>query len=247
MYQLLHELVRRAAFASGAALGLASISPAQAATLLEGQFGASEAVDRTGEIGLGPGTYRFTLRSSVMLGDLSGEVEKLTTYVDYCDREGDGQLMYCGSDSVPTIPLLEATSPLAYSAVIRVLAPYTVRYGDGSYSRYQDYCCTYRFSFTAGPAGTYSWSVLAVPEPGSWLLMLLGIAAVGAALRRARRVSEGEMRSTWPSGERRSYLGGAGASAGAVWPGAAAAAVAAGTEAAAGSATGGGMPTAVPT
>ena len=55
---------------------------------------------------------------------------------------------------------------------------------DSSYT-----CCSYNFDVTAGAAGHFTLSYMAVPEPATWTMMLLGLGAIGFAARRRRAKS----------------------------------------------------------
>lgn len=181
---------------TGAALALAlalAMPQVDAATIIrQGNYAAGDVPYFSDRIGLGPGRYRFRLDLSSPVDAVEGEIAKLVTFVDYCDREGDGSLVYCGADDTITAPLLERVSPTLYSAALTVSAPYSVVYPDGSRTDYSDDCCTYGFGFSASGPGRFTFSVSAVPEPESWAIALLGFGMVGIALRaRRKRLSPG--------------------------------------------------------
>lgn len=52
------------------------------------------------------------------------------------------------------------------------------------------YAATYLGDATQAGAVTLSNAAAAVPEPASWAMMILGIGAVGCAMRRQIKVSE---------------------------------------------------------
>jgi hypothetical protein len=184
----------RALFVAPAAFlaALALPSAASATTVIStGSYAAGDSVGVDGSINLGAGTYRFTLALTGAAEGVEGEVTKLTNYVDYCDMDGSGAASYCGSDDFPTSPLLEAVSPTVYQALLTVDAPYTVHYSGVDRTDYTDSCCTYNFDFQAITGGTYSFSFAAVPEPATWMMMVLGFGLLGAAKRRRRVTARG--------------------------------------------------------
>nr|WP_225205163.1 PEPxxWA-CTERM sorting domain-containing protein [Novosphingobium huizhouense] len=186
---------------------IALASPVGAATIIgEGAFAAGEAITLADRIALGPGRYRFDLQLSGPADSVGGEITKRTNTVDYCDREGDGTLAYCGSDDTVTAPLLEQLSPTLYRAVIGVAAPYSVTYPDGSRSDYSDSCCTYDVGFAGAGAGRYTFSVSAVPEPATWAIAVVGFGLAGAAMRRRGRRSQTDRPLLRPVAARRRGL-----------------------------------------
>ena len=172
------------------ALTLTAAAPVQASTEISvGSYSAGDSVFVGDSVGLGAGTYLFTLTLSASADAVEGQVTKLTNYVDYCDMDGSGTAVVCGSDDVPTSPSLEAVSPTVYQALLTVDAPYTVHYSGVDRTDYTDSCCTYDFDFQATAAGSYSFSYAAVPEPATWLLMLFGFGMLGGAARRRRNAA----------------------------------------------------------
>lgn len=149
-----------------------------------GSFAAGDYVFLQDSLYLGPGAYRFSLALSSPVQGFDGEVVKQFIYNFYCDPDGNGVIVYCGGNDVPVGSLLEEVTPTLYQGGLRVNSPATLPLSGGGYERNFDVCCDYRFSFGAPVAGTYSFSVSAVPEPETWALMVAGFGAIGVAMRR---------------------------------------------------------------
>ena len=109
------------------AAALLAIPRAEAATIIrQGDFASGDSPYFSDRIGLGPGRYRFRLDLTWPVDAVEGEIAKLITYVEYCDREGDGSLVYCGADDTITAPLLEQVTPRFYRADLSLSARYSV-------------------------------------------------------------------------------------------------------------------------
>ena len=175
--------------ACAAALGVVvPVSPAEATTTLGAADYPGGAVSSYGgDFTLAPGRYRINLAFSQSVDDVYGGVEETYTYNDFCDFGDGGGAEYCGGDDDPILPLFARVSPTLYSLNVTVGAPSTTFYPPGSIVVREDSyytCCSYNFDVTSGAAGHFTLSYMAVPEPGTWLMMLLGFGAIGFAARR---------------------------------------------------------------
>lgn len=183
------------AFAAILTLGLVPVG-AQATTVLDsGSYAANEYVYRWGSFGVGPGKYRVTLSFSTPPATFwGGWVEKQTVTNFYCEDPGT-PTYYCGGDDVPTYNDFASVTPTRYIANVTVNPFKSVPMsGSDPIVRYDEFdsCCDYyNFEFDAGAPGNYVLSLASVPEPGTWALMILGMGAVGGAMRRRVRVRAG--------------------------------------------------------
>lgn len=166
---------------------------AQAATVLDsGSYSANEYVYRWGSFGLSPGKYRVELSFSTPPATFwGGWVEKQTTTNFFCQDPGTA-VYNCGGDDVPTYYDFVPTTPTHYQANITV-NPFKSVPTPGSdpmvrYDEFDSCCDYYNFEFDAGEPGSYVLSLASAPEPGTWALMILGMGAVGAAMRGRVRV-----------------------------------------------------------
>ena len=86
-------------------IGLEVPSAALATTEISARsYSAGDSVAVSDSLNLGAGTYRFTLTLTGAAQGIEGEVTKITNFVDYCDMDGSGTAVVCGSDDVPTSP-----------------------------------------------------------------------------------------------------------------------------------------------
>lgn len=173
-----------------------SLSPAgaQAATVIDsGTYSAGEYVYDFGSFGLSPGKYRATLSFSTPPAAFwGGWVEKQTVTNFYCQDPGS-PVYYCGGDDVPTFYDFLPVTPTQYVTNITV-NPFRSVPTPGSdpvirYDEFETCCDYYNFEFDAGEPGNYVLSLASVPEPATWALMIFGMGAVGAAMRRRIRVN----------------------------------------------------------
>jgi hypothetical protein len=174
-------------FASCVAAALLASSPAAATTVVSSPYPADSFVGDSGNFDLGPGTYLFSLSFTEPVTDVLGWVGKTTISNFYCDT-GSGEF-YCGGDDVPSLPLFEMVNPELYQLYLTVNGPSTITYPPGSITVREedvDECCDYEFDFTSGAAGIYTLSYDAVPEAQTWMMLVLGFGAIGAAARRRK-------------------------------------------------------------
>ena len=174
-------------FASCAAAALLVSSPAAATTVVSNPYPADSFAGDSGSLSLGAGTYLFSLSFTQPVTDVLGTVVKTTISNFYCD-EGAGEF-YCGGDDVPSLPEFEMVNPELYQLYLTVNGPSTIIYPPGSITVREedvDECCDYQFDFTSGAAGIYTLSYAAVPEAQTWMMLVLGFGAIGAAARRRR-------------------------------------------------------------
>jgi len=176
----------RVALFSAALVLLAATTPAQATTeITSGSYTGSSFNSAGGEFSLGPGSYEISLAFSQPVSDVSGWVEKVFTYNDYCNL-GEGEF-YCGGDDDAIIPLFAMVTPQLYQLVLTVNGPRTVHGAPGDIvvrEDQSDSCCTYGLDFTSGSPGRFTLSYAAIPEAPTWALLLAGFGLLGAALRR---------------------------------------------------------------
>lgn len=166
---------------------LAFAPAAQAATTLElGTFDPGEAVFVTGSANAGPGKYRFSLDLSSPVAAFAGDVTKLTITDYFCDFGDGAGVIPCGGNDVPTLYDFLPVSPTRYEANVTVNPFISVPLTGGEAVRYDEFddCCTYSFGFDGIADGSYTLSFTPVPEPASWMLMIVGVGVVGAAMRR---------------------------------------------------------------
>ena len=173
--------------------GYAFAPASHAATMLStGSYAAGEFVQVFGSTNTGPGKYRFDIQFSTTPNYVYGYAEKTTVTNFYCsDPSISPGIFYCGGDDVPTLYDFMPSGPTLYSATVTVAPPSSTPFLSDPIVRYDDFetCCTYQFDFDSSSAGSYIFSVSAVPEPASWALMIMGFAAAGVAMRRKARLA----------------------------------------------------------
>jgi hypothetical protein len=170
---------------SCAAAALLVSSPAVATTVVSNPYPADSFAGDAGNFSLGAGTYLFSLSFTEPVTGVLGWVGKTTVSNFYCDL-GSGEF-YCGGDDVPSLPEFDMVNPELYQLYLTVNGPSTITYPPGSITVREedvDYCCDYQFDFTSGAAGIYTLSYAAVPEAQTWMMLVLGFGAIGAAARR---------------------------------------------------------------
>lgn len=183
------------ALAAVLTLGLAPAG-ANAATVLDsGTYAAGEYVYDYGSFGLTPGKYRVTLSFSTPPATFwGGWVEKQTVTNFYCEDPGV-PTYNCGGDDVPTYYDFLPTTPTRYITNVTVNPFRSVPMLNSDplvrYDEFDSCCDYYNFEFDAGQPGSYVLSLTSVPEPGTWALMILGMGAVGAAMRGRVRKDSG--------------------------------------------------------
>ena len=182
--------MRQAWAAWATILALGAATPAAAAVIVTGDYGADEAVFDTGSLVLGPGDYRFTLTVTAALVAQNSSVEKLTVTNFFCvDPDLGPEEFPCGGSDVPTTYGFTQVTPLRFEALVTV-NPFTDNpFPAGLIVRYEEFdnCCSYIVDLQTGAAGRYTLSVAAVPEPATWGLLIAGTALAGARLRRRMR------------------------------------------------------------
>ena len=180
--------MRQAWATLAAALALGAATPASAAVIATGDYGADAMVFDTGSLVLGPGDYRFTLTVTAPLVAQNASVETVTNF--FCvDPDLGPEEFPCGGSDVPTTYAFAEITPLRFEALVTV-NPFTNNpFPAGLIVRYEEFddCCSYIVDLQTGAAGSYTLSVAAVPEPATWGLLLAGTAAAGAGLRRRAR------------------------------------------------------------
>ncbi len=166
-------------------LSLAVVSPSHAAQVLRlGSFSPGQELTEDGSIHLGPGKYRFTLTSSSPNSGVWAEVLYSFRYNYYRYLEND---LYWGGNSGTVALSLEGVTPTRAQLDLQVKPATSTYDSDLRRDDHADVCCDYRFGISgADRAGRYRFSVSAVPEPATWALMVLGIGAIGFAMRRQR-------------------------------------------------------------
>ena len=166
--------------------------PGRAATLITaGAYGDAEYQAHSGSLGLGPGRYRFDIAFTTPVLYVTGNAGKSTVSSFYCTDPdvGPGEF-YCGGDDVPTLAPFDPVDALTYRAFLTVNPPADSFYPpEAIVTRIHDFdiCCDYAFEFESVRAGSFRLTYAAVPEPESWMLMILGFAVVGAAWRHSSR------------------------------------------------------------
>ena len=167
-------------------------STAAALTVIDtGNYSTGEYVFRSGSFGLSPGKYRATLTfSSAPSFFWQGYVEKQTVTNFFCEDPSTSGTFNCGGDGVPTLYDFIPVTPTRYVANITVNPFKTVPFVSDPIVRYDEFdsCCDYyNFEFDAGEAGSYALTLGAIPEPANWAMMIVGLGAVGAVMRRRAR------------------------------------------------------------
>ena len=181
--------MRTVCVALASLLGLAIPSVAAATTeITSGTYGGDSDVSVSGSVsptGTG-GAVLFTLTLSGPADWLVGDVLSDTNYVDYCDMDGSGIAVVCGSDGTITDVTLDPVAPNVYQARVPVGGPSTVHYGGVDRTDYFYSCCTFSFDFQPQAAGSYVFSYTTVPEPAAWMMMIVGFGMLGGSIRRRR-------------------------------------------------------------
>ena len=163
-------------------------TPGHAATILAtGTYDADEAVsiDVVPDTLFGSGTYRFRFQSSTPLINLIGNAITLETVVECID--GIPCLTYTYERRFFDIA---EDAPFSFLVDVRptrteTFAPDTDG-NPGAAFIYTEQCCAFSLfqsGVTAGAAGTWVISAVAVPEPSTWVVMIVGFLALGCALR----------------------------------------------------------------
>ena len=175
----------------GVGLALLSASPVSATTTVaSGDYTAGVYTSEGGTFSLDPGRYQITLSFSQPVGDFDGLVEKIFGYDDFCDL-GAGQFP-CGGDDVPIDLTFEMVTPELYRLMLTVNGSNTLNPAGDFVVREDTYesCCGFGFGFSSDAAGHFTLSYASVPEPATWMMMLLGFGGIGfAARRRASRLN----------------------------------------------------------
>jgi hypothetical protein len=172
----------------GAALAAAPL-PALATIVETGPYDVGS-TSGAGSFALKPGSYEFLFNFTDPVTFQSGFVEKQTVTNLFCvDPDVQPGEFLCGGDEVPTQPLFEPVDSTHYHARLTVDAPRTFTFPPGSTvvrGTTFDVCCTYGFDFESVNPGTFTLSYEAVPEPASWVFMLIGFVGSGAFIRLRR-------------------------------------------------------------
>lgn len=164
---------------------------ANAATIINlGTFGPNASVHANGAFGAGPGTYKATLTLSTPVTFFTGMIIKTTTTNFFCQDTGAPEFN-CGGDDVPTLNDLMPVNPLLYTVVFKVDPKMTVLTPNEFVTRTEtfDSCCDFSLDFQSVEGGSYELSFAAlggVPEPATWMLAIMGMGAIGVAMRRRK-------------------------------------------------------------
>lgn len=180
-------MLRYARLVFACLLAAIAATPASAMVIATGSFGADESVFDSYAVDYGPGRYRFTLTLSVPVLANSSFVQKLTVTNFFCmDPDVGPDEFACGGNDVPTDYAFQAVTPLTSRALVDVAPLASVPFGSPPIVRYEEFdtCCDITIDLATAAAGTYTLSAVAVPEPASWVLLIVGIGAVGGRLRR---------------------------------------------------------------
>lgn len=171
----------------GAALALlAAASPAQATeTVASGDYTSTPYTSVDGGFSLGPGSYRVDLAFSGPVSNFSGWLENTVNSDDFCDFGGGAE--YCDGSYKGLDYDFAMLSPDLYELTLKVHGPRTIFFPPGDFlvrEDQSDSCCGFSFGFTSGGPGHFTMSYAAIPEPATWMMLLLGFGAIGFAARR---------------------------------------------------------------
>ncbi|MEO6091947.1 MAG: PEPxxWA-CTERM sorting domain-containing protein [Novosphingobium sp.] len=162
--------------------------PGNAATIItSGNYTAGQDTALFGNVNLGPGTYRFALDLTSVPSFVSGDFFKTIVYNEFCDFMDGSGVVYCGGDDTISGGQLTVLTPTRYVTTLTVnpfISGPIVGGGIRVAFNQSEICCSYQIDFSTPTDGRYVLSYGAVPEPAVWTLMILGIGASGAALRR---------------------------------------------------------------
>ena len=131
-------------------------------------------------------TFRVSLQTSAPLSysDLMFDTDFIFTYYN------DDGTVYLQDDQLDVFDIpLTALTPTSLVAQYTTPAEEKYYYPDGHISE-DDYYLNYGFELdvdTAVDPTSYVFEVSMVPEPATWVLMLVGVGAAGATLRGSRR------------------------------------------------------------
>ena len=163
-------------------------APGHAATIIaSGSYEAGEAVsiDVVPDTLFGSGTYRFRFQSSTPLTNLIGNAITLETVVECIDGSPCSTYTYERRFSD-----IAEDAPFSFVMDVRPMRTETfapnANGNPGATFTYTEQCCAFSLfqsGATAGSAGSWVISAVAVPEPGTWVLMILGFFSLGFALR----------------------------------------------------------------
>src|SRR3569833_238450 len=176
----------RVALCGAAFALLAAASPAQATTtVVSGNYTGSLYTSAAGGFSLGPGSYRVNLAFSGPVSNLSGFIEDTVSSDDYCDFGGGEE--YCDGSYKGLDFEFSMISPELNQVIVTVNGPRSIVFPPGDFLVREDQTdssCGFSIGFTSGGPGQFTLSYVAVPEPATWLMMLIGFGAIGAAARR---------------------------------------------------------------
>lgn len=142
---------------------------------------------------LAPGKYFIELQLSSPVSDFFGRVYSQIWINDFCTPN----FLLCGfDDNYTNYPLSQISSTRYSTSVVRVSRTTTVplpfaEYDTNAIRVTQDLCCGAEFDFAPTGPGTYTISVTNIPEPATWMMLLMGFGAIGAGIRNMRHRKAG--------------------------------------------------------
>lgn len=175
-----------------AILAAAMALPANAATVLaNGTYvkGESFSINVTPDIMFGIGTYRFRFESTTPLEALVGNFIFSETVVECIGADP------CETYSYQTA-FYDVVGPSPIEAILTVAPVRTETFAPDAYGNpgatftYTESCCSFSLFQTDGvvsASGSWVITAMAVPEPETWLMLIIGFGLIGTFMRRDRK------------------------------------------------------------
>ncbi|MGD9811763.1 MAG: PEPxxWA-CTERM sorting domain-containing protein [Sphingobium sp.] len=161
------------------------LSPANAQTVAGTASPTSGYLYVNGPAVSGPGTYRYSFQFSrpATFGDLWVQYGYVYDVYDINGAYSYGNDLYLEKQYSFANPVRSGTALFTLPANYQIDAP-----GGGTeIGRYFGLGSFIEFIFPSDDPVSYSVSVGMVPEPATWAMMIMGFAAIGAAMRHQRR------------------------------------------------------------
>jgi hypothetical protein len=176
-------------------VGLVMTSSASATVLVSGSYNTFQAFGGNVPVTV-PGPYHFEFATTTPITRVDGSITVRGSATEYVDPDGPGPNppIKVRTRDYSTDYYLQYINPYLYSADV-VLHPDS--YFTGPLAEGHETCCDFFLLTSMVGSGAFTFSIspdltaspAPVPEPESWAMAIIGMAAIGGVLRRRRQLT----------------------------------------------------------